>query len=76
MKNQRPINIHSLRDPITTVPSVEKPFRRIRKTEKAEWRKLSHERRCDDCGSRLAQVIAFKQIPIGFCKNCQEEKEL
>ena len=41
-----------------------------------EWRKLFHQRRCPDCDGKLSDVIAFKQLPIGYCATCEEEKAL
>ena len=76
MKRPTPMSQDSRPEHIFNVRRVEIPSRRTPTKERHEWRKLFHERRCDDCGNRLSQVIAFKQLPIGFCATCEEEKAL
>jgi len=76
MKNQKPINIHSLRGLTITASSVEIPSQPTKMKERREWRKVFHNRRCPDCEGKLSDVIAFKQLPIGYCKTCEEEKSL
>ena len=78
MKPQKPINIHSLREPTIGADSAETPSLSMMKKMKArrKWRRLFTQRRCPDCMGELSDLIAFKQLPIGFCSTCQEEKVL
>lgn len=78
MKPLTPMSQDSPPEHIFNVRNVETPSRptTTRTKGKSKWRKLSHERSCDDCGNRLSAVIAFKQIPIGYCTHCEEEKVL
>jgi len=43
---------------------------------KRKWRKLFTTRRCPDCKGKLENVIAFREVPIGFCRDCYQEVEL
>ena len=76
MKPPTPMSPDCRPEHIFNVRAVMTPSRPTTRTKKSKWRKLFTNRRCDACGERLKPVVAFKQVPIGFCPTCQEEKEL
>ena len=75
MKRPTPMSQDSRPEHIFNVRNVATPSQPMTKG-RSSWRKLSTQRRCPDCDGKLSEVIAFKQLPIGFCATCEEEKAL
>lgn len=73
---QKPMNIHSLRERTTNVSNVEIPLPSTRPKMRTKWQKIRQTRRCGQCGHKLENVIAFREVPISFCDECQCEVEL